>query len=336
MFKRALVVLGLVLASQLALAQYKQPKDVSKILQSIETNTGGRLGVYALNLEKRLTIGYKASEAFPMASTYKFPISLYFLHLVDIGRINLDAPVQVTKADRRVGHSPLSDKITLEGERTFTAGELLQMTLGESDNAASDIILRMVGGPAAINTFLKHNAVMGIRVDRSEAQLAITSNGIKELPDSVQVTLEETKDLISKVPDKERRKAMDRFLKDPRDTATPQAMVNLLELALTNQLLSYKSTNLLLNIMKQTPTGVNRIKALLPSGSVVAHKTGTAAEYGGISGATNDVGIIYLPQNKGHILLAVYISGSNKTLQEREAAIAQVARIIYDHWAQPE
>jgi beta-lactamase class A len=87
--------------------------------------------------------------------------------------------------------------------------------------------------------------------------------------------------------------------------------------------------------MKNTPTGPNRLKGLLPKGTPVAHKTGTTGSTEGINAGTNDVGIITLPDGKGHLAIAVFVKGSNQAADIREKAIAQTARMCYDYWTKP-
>lgn len=92
----------------------------------------------------------------------------------------------------------------------------------------------------------------------------------------------------------------------------------------TNRLLSEKSTQLLLKIMTESTTGQKRLKAGLPAGWSVAHKTGTSGDLLGVSPATNDVGILTTPQGK-HIAIAVFISNSPASLEDIEKATAQIA-----------
>jgi beta-lactamase class A len=118
---------------------------------------------------------------------------------------------------------------------------------------------------------------------------------------------------------------MEAYLADPRDTATPAASVELLARLQAGQLLSPASTDLVLTIMRASPTGPGRLKAGLPPNAVLAHKTGTSAESLRIGMATNDIGLATLPD--GRILaIAAYLSGSDRPAKEREKALADVAR----------
>jgi beta-lactamase class A len=78
--------------------------------------------------------------------------------------------------------------------------------------------------------------------------------------------------------------------------------------------------------MEASRAGRRRIRGHLPSGTPVAHKTGTMAA------AVNDVGIVTLPDGAGHLAVAVYVNTLHRTTYRRERAIAQAARALYDYF----
>ena len=78
--------------------------------------------------------------------------------------------------------------------------------------------------------------------------------------------------------------------------------------------------------MTRCETGQGRLQGILPDGTVVAHKTGS------IGGTTNDVGIITLPGDGGHVIVAAFIKESDLETPERERAIAEVARAAHDYF----
>lgn len=84
--------------------------------------------------------------------------------------------------------------------------------------------------------------------------------------------------------------------------------------------------------MIESGPGAKRLKGVLPPGTIVAHKTGTSATAGGMTRATNDAGIITLPDGR-HMVLAVFVTESHAGQNEREAAIARIARAAWDRWA---
>ena len=115
------------------------------------------------------------------------------------------------------------------------------------------------------------------------------------------------------------------FNADPRDTATPKAMAKLLEGIWRGAALSDSSSALLIDMMERCETGENRLKGLLPAGTVVAHKTGTIGE------TTNDVGVIYLPGGAGHVVTVVFLKESKLESNEAmEPVIAEIARTVHD------
>jgi len=85
--------------------------------------------------------------------------------------------------------------------------------------------------------------------------------------------------------------------------------------------------------MSQCRRGTARIKGLLPTDVQVAHRPGTGGDNGGVNACTNDVGIVTLPKGAGHLVIAVFLKGSERFLAVREDAIAQIARAAYESWS---
>ncbi len=178
------------------------------------------------------------------------------------------------------GRRSLDDMINGLSART-----LMQRMMVHSDNRATDILLNDLGGPRALHDWLQANGLTGLRVDRTIAQL-----------------LGDRRDLW-----------------DHRDSSTPTAMVNLLRRIYRAELIKPESRNYLLRLMAQCQTGKNRLKALLPFGTPVEHKTGT------LNGLTDDVGFITMPDGR-RIAIAVFARGGSN----RPRTIAEAARTIYD------
>jgi beta-lactamase class A len=129
---------------------------------------------------------------------------------------------------------------------------------------------------------------------------------------------------IEAVPKTRRDSAYQRYQKDVRDTATPKGMTELLQLLADGTLLSAASTKHLLDVMTQTVTGPDRLKAGTPKGWTLAHKTGTSGGWNGITAATNDVGVLIAP-NGDKISIAVFIGDSAAPSSERAALMAKIA-----------
>jgi beta-lactamase class A len=88
----------------------------------------------------------------------------------------------------------------------------------------------------------------------------------------------------------------------------------------------------LIAFMKESQPGPHRLKGLLPKGTIVAHKTGSSGTQNGITAATNDIGIIYLP-NGNHVAIDVFVSDSPADEKTREAVIAKIAKAVWDRWS---
>lgn len=113
----------------------------------------------------------------------------------------------------------------------------------------------------------------------------------------------------------------------------PSAMAKLFYKFYQGKVLSKSSREYLLQIMEKTVTGANRIKGLLPKGTIVAHKTGSSGTNGeGITAATNDAGIITLPSGH-HVILVVFVSNSKDNDKTRNEFIAKISKAVWDFYA---
>ena len=281
--------------SQPAKANDEQIRQLQNQLEQIASAAKGRAGVAALLLETGETVSLNSHDHFPMQSVYKLPIGMAVMKQVDAGKLKLDQKVRVTKDDfiGRSSHSPIRDKYPNGTE--LTVNELLAWMLLESDGTASDVLMKLAGGPETIQAYL-------------------TELGIK--------------DMI--VLDTEKAFAQDHSLQY-RNWTTPEAAVTLLRALHERRALSETAHGLLLKLMTGSITGPKRLKGLLPAGTVVAHKTGTSGTENGVTAATNDIGIITLP-NGQHLAIAIFVADSPADEATREGVIAKIAKAVWDKW----
>jgi beta-lactamase class A len=246
-------------------------------------------------LETGETLKLNSDAHFPMQSVYKFPISMAVLHLVDAGKLTLDQRIPIGKSDLAPArlHSPIRDQFP--NGTTLTIRDLVRYAIAESDGTASDVLLRLAGGPAAVTRYLRDLGIDGVIVATTEAGMA--SGPMVQY----------------------------------RNWASPDSMVALLRAFDAGRGLSATAHALLDDFMAQSTPGPNRIKGLLPAGTRVAHKTGTSGTEGNLTRATNDVGVVTLPGGR-HIAIAVFVSDSTATQEVRERVIANIARAAWDHW----
>ena len=310
------------------------PPDTSRAglqrqVEAIAAASGATVGVGVVELETGERWSVNGAEAFPLQSVFKLPLAILVLSRVDAGALRLDAQVPVARAELRPGFSPLADRFPNEGTR-FTLGELLRRAASVSDNTAADLLMRRVGGPSAVTRHLRAMGIRGFRVDRGEGELALDYHGIARGPG--RGARDAFAALLARQPAEARRAAFEAYLRDPRDTATPEAAASLLALLWRGRALRPASTALLLRMLAETPTGPNRLRGMLPAGTPVAHKTGTAGEMDGVAAVVNDVGIVTLPNGR-HVAVAVLVKRATRGAEAAERTIAAIARAVYDRYA---
>jgi beta-lactamase class A len=299
-------------------------------ISRIAAESGATVGVTAVHVETGRRVSLRGGERFPMQSVYKLPIALQLLRLVDEGRVDLNRRIAVRPSDLRPGASTLANEHPRGG--TFTLGDLMGRMASASDNTASDVVLRHAGAAAAVTAHLRAHGVRGVRVDRSEGRMALDFNGIAYAPEREAKAVQDT--LRRRLTLAGRKAAVERYLTDPRDTSTPDGMAELLVRLQRGRFLRPSSRALLMRHLTETTTGANRLKALLPPGTVVAHKTGTSADVDGMTATVNDVGIVTLADGS-HAAIAVLVKRSTRGVEPAERAIARISRAVYDHWSRP-
>lgn len=290
----------------------------------LEKLSGGTVGLGVIHLESGTRLMYNNDQHFPMASSYKVPIAVQLLKKVEAGQLRLDSMVLLTEKDIHPGSGTISKLLDDPGV-ALSALNLMELMLLISDNSATDLCMRLAGGPDAINNMMKKNGIKGISVDRPTVALICNWLGI-DLAADENMSMAEFGKALEKVSEEQREKAAKAFDNDLRDQSTPEGMAGLLQKIWHGELLNKEHTALLLDIMYRCETGTGRIKGILPPGTQVAHKTGT------IGGTTNDVGIIDLPGEAGHVIAVVFVKESDVSVAEREKAIAHIARAVYDYF----
>ena len=287
--------------------------------------SGGTMGVAAVHVETGRTAWLNADEAFPMASTYKVPIAVRLLRMVDGRQLALEQRIDISMEEYSPGSGMLA-KLLDDPGLSVSVHNLLEIMLLISDNTATDRLLDAVGGGEAVTADMQVIGVDDLRVDRSTIELIGDWLGVENLPSAAGKRWDDYVQLIGDMPEEERERAARAFETDPRDTSTPRGMATLVAKVWGGGAMSATSSALLIDIMERCETGENRLKGLLPEGTVVAHKTGT------IGRTTNDVGIITLPNNAGHVIMVAFVKDSDLEVPERERAIAEAARAAHDYF----
>lgn len=275
------------LATSLALPALARPawatKNLAAQVATLETRQGGKLGVALRDTGSGERVGYRAAERFPICSTYKFLAAACVLALVDAGRLNLDQRIRYD-ARALVTYSPVTAKHA--GPPGLPLRDICAAAVTLSDNTAGNLMLDQIGGPPGLTRWLRGIGDDVTRLDRREPALNDYRPG------------------------------------DPRDTTTPDAMLQDLQRLLLGSVLSRASRLQLTDWMRADQVGAARLKAGLPAGWRIGDKTGSGA-----MNATNDIGILW-PPGGAPILAAVYTIGLPGDMAARNAVIAEIGRLI--------
>jgi len=245
------------LAATLALACARgawPAESASRALKRIRERIGGRLGVDVLDSQSGRRFGIDEGSRYAMASTFKLPLVAALMWQIDRGAFGPDRALAVDRKDL-LPNSPAVEARLAAGASAMTVRELCAAAITQSDNAAANVLLGGIGGPAALAAFFRDSVGDDVtRFDRREPELNSNSPG------------------------------------DPRDTTTPRAMVDSMLRIFTQDVLSLPSRAMLIDWMIASRTGLDRVRAGIPRGWQVGDKTGT-----GQNGAVNDLVVAYPP-----------------------------------------
>lgn len=291
----AFIIAMLIGCLRSASAQQKTPHDLSMQLQALTAGYKATIGVSMLHLESGEALSLHDEHYYPMQSVFKFPLALAVLHEVDEGRLSLGRNVRLTAKDvKQDTWSPLKEAYPT-GNVDVTIETLLGYAISHSDNIACDLLFGVMGGTEPVNKYIHSLGVTDISIAATEREMHRRWNAQYD------------------------------------NGCRPSAMTALLKGLQEGKYLSAHSNRMLLRWMTDATTGMNRIRGHLPAGVPVADKTGTSGTRKGIRGACNDVGIITLP-NGTHLALTVFISDSRESQESDEQLIANIAKVVYEHY----
>jgi beta-lactamase class A len=193
-----------------------------------------------------------------------------------------------------------------------------------SDNSAADVLLKRVG-PANVTARMKALGLDSIRVDRTTQEMILDQSGLDFAAYGAR-PVREVRKLLDAIDGPTAARANDQFNKTDKDVAKASDMNRLIEKIYNGQIVDRATSDEIIDILKECQTGGARIPGLLPSETVVAHKTGT------IGGSINDTGIVFLPYNAGHLAITILMKDARAATAERERVIADITRYAYDYF----
>lgn len=265
-------------------------------ITSIINAKNAKVGVSILDLSNGDTLTVNKTHHFPMQSVYKFHLALAVLDQVDKGKFSLNQNILVKKSDLLPNlYSPMREKYP-EGNVNLPLSEILKYTVAQSDNSGCDLLFRLLGGPQKVNNYIHKIGVKEVNIVAPEEEM--------QKDWQVQYT----------------------------NWSTPIAATQLLQKFYQTKILSKNSQDFLWKTMVETTTGPNKIRGLLPKETVVAHKTGFSGKNdAGLTGATNDIGIIILP-NGQKLAIALFVSNSTETEITNDRIIAEITKVVWDYY----
>lgn len=281
----------------LSLLSFAQKSALKKELKKIIDGKNATVAVSVLSLDDaHLNLNINGDKKLPMQSVFKFHIALAVLDRVDKGEFKLDGRILIARPWLlKNTWSPMREQLPPKGNVKTLLSRIIKFTVADSDNNGADILIRLIGGTPEVQKFMNSKDV---------------------------------KDFSIKFNEEEMHKVNDFQY---QNYTTTNSMNNLLKKFYDQKIVSKTSTEFLMKTMEAASTGKNRLIAQLPENTVVAHKTGTSATQNGVTAATNDAGIVTLPNGK-HYAISVFVSDSKEDEATNEKIIADISKKVWDYF----
>ena len=273
----------------------KVEQELERRLKIICDGAQGTVGLSVVHIESGKTISINSNSQLPLYSVFKLPLAIAVLKDVEENRVRLDQKIHVTPAEIVPG-APANTALW-QKPVDFPIEQLIDFSIARSDNTSSDKLLQLVGGPLKVTERMRSLGFQNLDIHSTGAEYVKT----RQNP----------------------------------NTGSADDLAKLLVQLHQGKILQAVQQNLLMGFMQQATTGLHRLRGDLPSGTLVADKTGSG-EKGAITRvakATNDVGIITLPSGRGHIAIAILVSESKLPDAAQEKLIAELARAAYDAYS---
>lgn len=304
------------------------PPTQEEILQAEIGTLGaafdGEAGIAVLDVADGWSASFNGDAHLPQQSVSKLWVAIAVLNAIDRGDFTLSDTVVIHKEDLSVFHQPIRDRVGPGGYRASIA-QLLAAEIQHSDNAANDALIRKVGGPWAVQVAIVSKSLGEIRFGPGEKEMQSQAAGLTWKPEySFGRTFWEDRD---KLPPEQRRAALEAYLANPPDAASPLDIVDTLGRLQRGELLSPDSTAYLLKLMSGTATGAGRLRGGLEPGWTLRHKTGTGQVMGRLATGHNDVGLLTAPDGRVYAV-AVMIGQSKAPFEARQELMRAVARAV--------
>lgn len=285
----------------------------------------GFVGVAVHDIDRNRTVDFNGGELFPQQSISKLWVTLTALRMVDAGELDLTEPAMIGYRDLTLFHQPVRQFVAARGYYRTDYADLMARAITQSDNTANDMLLKRVGGPAAVRATIAKAGLGAIRFGPGEREMQSAIAGLEWRQSfSVGRSFYQAR---AQVPELQRRIAFDGYVADPVDGASPRAIAVALGRVARGEILQPATAGHLLMLLGKTKSGPRRLKGGLPQGWTIGHKTGTGQELGHEQAGYNDVGILTAPE--GHrYAVAVMIGRTAVPIPQRMEMMHAVVRAV--------
>ena len=232
-----------------------------------------------------------------MQSVYKYHLAVEVLHQVDQNKLSFSDSITITQEHLDNGLWSVIRQQHPDGV-TLPLSEVVKYTVANSDNVGCDILFDLVGGPPAVENFMRQTGINDVSIKHNEG------------------TMQNDWQL--------------QYL----NWTTPNGANKALQVFYENSegQLSQSSHAFLWEVMQQSWFGELSLKTFLPENTVIAHKTGHSGKNDeGLTGAQNDIGIVFLPDGK-YFFLSILISDSKEENEVNQRIIADIAKVSYEYF----
>lgn len=305
------------------------PPELQTVLERIAMGYREPVGIAVSDVTTGWIAQVDGDKTFPQQSVSKLWVALAVMQAVDDRRLSLDQMVVMHADDRSVFNQPLASHIRGPNGFPIALSDLLRHALIESDNAANDMLIREVGGPAVVTQAIAEKGLQGLAVGGTERDVQTRTAGLEWRPEYGQTWI--FKQARALLPDDIRDQALATYLANPPDGATPDGIVTALSALQRGELLSRGSTDFMLELMSEARTGQMRLRAGLEPGWTLAHKTGTGPDWRGASVGINDVGLLTAPDGR-IFAVAVMVRQTRQPPSARHRLMSGVARAVESYW----
>ena len=265
-----------------------------EIIQIISTKNA-TVGISIKSIADKDTLSINGNLNMPLMSVFKFHIALTVLNEVDKGTFSLKQKFYIKKEELHDDTwSPIRDEYP-NGNMYLSLDQLLRYTVSHSDNNGCDILLNLIGGTETVQNFIAKQGINDFTIKVNEQQMGTWEN---------------------------------LYL----NTTTPIATTELLEKFYSGKVLKAETTKYLYQIMVETSRGITWMKAGLPEGTELAHRTGiSGTNENNLRVAMNDVGIVKLPNGK-HFIISIYLKDITENKEDTEKIISDITKVTWKYF----